>query len=170
MIFPVRRFATIFLLLALLSGCAYIVQPPRIAIKGASLSGLDSSGVDVEFHLGITNPNRFDLSLLGYTYDLRVMTMPLSSGGTQESVAFPAQTETDMRLPIHLNFNELLEIIKRQPNLDRLPYRMSARLRLKHPLGEMVIPVEKADTLNVPERYRPGAALDRLRDVLRNIR
>ncbi|MDA8430379.1 MAG: LEA type 2 family protein [Geobacteraceae bacterium] len=131
---------------------------------------MDSSGVDVEFHLGITNPNRFDLALLGYSYDLRVMTMPLSSGETKGAVVFPARTESDMRLPVHLNFNELLEIFKHQPNLDNLPYRMNARLRLQHPLGELVIPIEKAGTLNIPERYRPGATLDRLRDVLRNIR
>lgn len=168
--FCVRSFVPILLLLTLFTGCSYITQEPRIAIKGTGLTGLDSSGIDIEFYLGITNPNSFDLSLLGYTYDLRVMTLPLSTGGSQETVIFPAGKETDMRLPVHLKFSELLEIIKRQPDLDKLPYRMNARLHLKHPLGEMVIPFEKSDTLNVPERYRPGAAIDRLRDALRNIR
>jgi LEA14-like dessication related protein len=164
-----RNFVASILVIALLSGCSAFIQEPRIAIKGTSLVGLDSSGIDVEFYLGIRNPNVFDLSLLGYTYDLRVMTMPLTTGGTQESVLFPAGKETDMRLPVHLTFSNLLEIIKRQPDLDKLPYRMNARLHLRSLLGEMVIPVEKNDTLNVPERFRPGTAIDRLRDALRGI-
>ena len=168
--FRVRGFVATFLLLALVSGCSSFIQEPRIAIKGTSLVGLDSSGIDVEFYLGISNPNIFDLSLLGYTYDLHVMTLPLLTGGTQQSVIFPAGKETDMCLPVHLKFSDLLEIIKRQPDLNKLPYRMNARLHIKYPLGEMVIPVEKNDTLNVPERYRPVAAINRLRDTLRGIR
>jgi LEA14-like dessication related protein len=165
-----RSLGISLLFLVLLSGCSSFIQPPRIAVKDTNLVGLDSSGIDIEFHLGVTNPNSFDLSLLGYTYDLRVMTLPLAIGGMQETTTYPAGTETDMRLPIHLKFSDLLEIIKRQPDLDKLPYRMNARLHLKYPLGEMVIPVEKIDTLNVPERYRPGAAIERLRDALRVIR
>jgi len=168
--YRMRVFIAIIILQTLLSGCAAFIQEPFITVKGTSLVGLDSSGVDIEFHLGISNPNTFDLSLLGYTYDLRVMTLPLSTGGTQQTVIFPSGKETDMRLPVHLNFSDLLEIIKRQPDLDKLPYRMNARLQLKYPWGEMVIPVEKYDTLNVPEQYRPEAALNRLRDMLRGIR
>ena len=165
-----RGFIAVFLLFTLLSGCSSIIREPRITIKGTSLVGFNSSGVDVEFYLGITNPNFFDLSLLGYTYDLRIMTLPLSTGGSQESVSFSAEKETDMRLPIHLTFRDMLEIIKRQPDLDRLPYRMNARLYLKSPLGEMVIPVEKVDTLSVPKQYRPEVAIDLLLDALRSIR
>jgi LEA14-like dessication related protein len=170
MIFRLQSVVATMLLFTLLSGCSLFIHDPRIAVKGTNLVGLDSSGIDMEFYLGITNPNAFDLSLLGYTYDLHVMTLPLSTGGMQETIIFPAGKETDMRLPVHLKFSDLLEIIKRQPDLNKLPYRMNARLHLKHPLGEMVIPVEKDDALNVPERYRPGAAIERLRDVLRGIR
>ena len=168
--FRARGFVATVLLLALLSGCSTFIQQPRIAIKGTSLVGLDSSGIDVEFHLGISNPNIFDLALIGYTYDLSVMTLPLLTGGTQESVIFPAGKDTDLRLPVHLKFSNLLEILKLQPDPDKLPYRMNARLHLKNPLGEMVIPVEINDTLNVPEQYRPGAAINLLRDALRGIR
>jgi len=166
----VRLSIATLLMLVLVSGCSAFIKEPRIAVKGTSLVGLDTSGIDVEFYLGISNPNYFDLSLLGYTYDLRVMTLPLATGGTQETVIFPAGKETDLRLPVHLTFNNLLEIIKRKPDLDNLPYQLNARMHVKSPLGEMVIPVEKIDTLNVPERYRPSAALDRLRDALRGIR
>jgi len=168
--FRIRVFATYFLLFALLSGCSAFIQEPRVAIKGTTLVGLDSSGIDIEFHLGITNPNTFDLSLLGYSYDLHVMTLPLFTGKTQQTVLFPGGKETDMRLPVHLTFSDLLEIVKQQPDFNKLPYQMNARLHLKNPLGEMVIPVEKNDTLNVPQQYRPEAVIDRLKNALRSIR
>lgn len=166
----VRLSIATLLLLVIVSGCSLFIKEPRIAVNGASLVGLDTSGIDIEFYLGISNPNIFDLSLVGYTYDLRVMALPLATGGTQETVIFPAGKETNLRLPVHLAFSNLLEIIKQQPDLDKLPYRMNASLHMKYPLGEMVIPVERNDTLNIPERYRPSAALDRLRKALRGIR
>lgn len=161
---------TTLLLLALLVGCSAFTQEPRITIKGATLAGLDSSGVDVNFSLGITNPNAFDLSLLGYTYDLRVMTLPISTGRTLMTVNFPAGEETDMCLPVHLNFSDLLDIIKHQPDFDKLPYRINANLHIKNPLGDVIVPIEKADTLNIPERYRPDAAIMLLQNALRGIR
>src|SRR6185369_1875230 len=78
--------AAVFLLVVMLPGCASLVQAPRITLKDASVAGLDTSGIDVEFLLGITNPNSFDLTLLNYTFDLRVLARTLSSGGKQETI------------------------------------------------------------------------------------
>jgi len=161
-----------FLLIVLISlpGCASLVQAPRVALKEATMVGLDATGVDLEFHLGITNPNSFDLSLLGYTFDLQVLDRPFSTGGMQETVIFPAGNETDMRLPVRLKFADLLEIINRAPDPDRIPYQLKSMLQLKTPLGEMALPVEQNAVLTIPQRYRPAAVLNRLQDALRGIR
>jgi LEA14-like dessication related protein len=159
--------STAFLTFIALAGCSVFIKEPRVAFKGTSLTGVDSSGLDMEFLLAVTNPNSFDLSLTGYSYDLHVLAIPLSSGETQQTIHFPARAETDMHLPVHLSFNNLLEIIKHQPDLNELPYRVNARLKLKSLLGESFIQIEQNDTLNVPEPYRPGAALKRLQDALR---
>lgn len=161
---------TVFLTFLTLSGCSVFIKEPRVAFKGTSLTGVDSSGLDMEFLLAVTNPNSFDLSLTGYSYNLHVLNLPLSSGGAQQTIHFPAGEETDMRLPVHLSFNNLLEIIKRQPDMDKLPYRVNAKLQLKSLMGESFIQVAQDDTLNVPEPYRPGVAMKRLQDALRAIR
>jgi LEA14-like dessication related protein len=163
-------FVTATLTLALLSGCTALVQEPRVAYKDATLSGLDTSGIDVDFLLGITNPNSFDLSLLGYTYELQVQTLPLSAGDLQKTVIFPAGKETDLQVPVHLKFADLLRIIRQSSDPDRIPCLINARLKLKTPLGDMLIPVEKQIVLTLPEQYRPAAYIDRLRDTLRSIR
>ena len=163
-------FATAGLTLALLSGCAPLVQQPAVTIKDAGLASLDASGVDVNLHLGVTNPNPFDLSLLGYTYELQVQTLPLSAGGLQQTVVFPAGKETELRVPVHLKFSDLLQIIRHTSDPDNIPCRITARLQIQTPLGEMIIPVDKQTVLAVPEQYRPAAYLDRLQDALRGLR
>jgi LEA14-like dessication related protein len=162
--------AAAFLLIVMLSGCASLVQAPRVTLKETSLIGLDTSGIDIEFHLGVTNPNSFDLSLLGYTYDLLVLARPLSTGGMQETILFPAGEETGMRLPIRMKFTDLLEIINNAPDPDKIPYQLNSILHLKTPLGEMSVPLEKNSLLSIPEQYRPAAFINRLRDALRGIR
>ena len=75
-----------------------------------------------------------------------------------------------MRLPVRLKFTDLLEIINRSPDPDKIPYQLSTLLRLKTPLGEMAVPVEKSALLSIPEQYRPAAFTNRLRDALRGLR
>jgi LEA14-like dessication related protein len=164
-------FVRVFLcLLLFISGCSTLVQEPRVTLVQTSLIGVDTSGVDLEIFLEVTNPNTFDLSLLGYTYNLQVMTLPLSTGGKQETVLFAAEKDTGLRLPVRLKFSDLLEIIKRQHDPDKIPYQMAARLFVDTPLGEMVIPVEKNATLSVPPKYRPSKFLHNLQDALRSLR
>jgi LEA14-like dessication related protein len=160
----------LFLLIVLFSGCTSFVQAPRVVLKEAGVVGLDQTGVDIVLNLGITNPNAFALSLLGYSFELRVLSQPLFSGGMQETILFPAEKETGMRLPVRLKFADLLEIIRRTPDPDNIPYQLNGMLNLNTPLGRMDVPVEKSAVLAIPEQYRPAAYINRLRDVLRGIR
>lgn len=159
------------LIITLCSGCSsLLVTEPNVAILGASLTGLDSSGIDLEFRLRVFNPNSFDLSLLGYSYDLRIMDLPLATAEIREATVFTAATDTDMRLPVHLRFSDVMEIIRRQPDPDKVPYQMAALLHLNTPLGEKMIPVAKSSTLSIPQEYRPEVFINRLRGVLKSIR
>jgi LEA14-like dessication related protein len=162
--------AAAFLLIVMLSGCTSFVQAPRVTLKETSMVGLDTSGIDIEFILGITNPNSFDLSLLDYIFDLRMMDLPLSTGGMQETIFFPAGKETGMRLPVRLKFTDLMEIINRAPDPGNIPYQLNTMLHLKTPLGVMAVPVEKSAVLAIPENYRPAAFIKRLRDALQGTR
>ncbi|QEM67810.1 LEA type 2 family protein [Geobacter sp. FeAm09] len=164
------RLIILFILVFHLTACAALVTPPQVALKHTNLVALDTAGFDVECHLGVTNPNSFDISLRGYSYDLQVMALPLAAGGLQQTVVFPAGRETDLRLPVRIRYHDLIEILKRLPAPDRIPYRLDARLHLDTPLGEMVIPVTSDDTLSLPEAYRPGTYLNRIGDILKGVR
>lgn len=154
------------LLFLLLCGCSLLLEEPKVSLTRTSVIGVDTTGADIECALSITNPNSFDLTLQGYTYDLRVMSLPLAAGGLQEQLPIPAGKQTDMRLPIRVKYADLLEILKRRPDPDRIPYRLRASLMLGTPLGEMVIPVDRSDTFTVPETYRPSHLLNQLLGIV----
>lgn len=168
-----KRFLLYIAILAIcagLAGCASLVKNPRVTIQKTSITGVDSSGVNIEFHIRIDNPNSFDLALLGYSYDLQLMAVPFLSGNNQEEVSFPAGQLTDLRLPVKIKFGDLMEIIKRRPEADRIPYRMTASLNIRTPVGEVVVPVDKNDVFQVPEAYRPGNFIRRFMQPLKEIR
>jgi LEA14-like dessication related protein len=147
----------------MITGCAAFVQKPQLSLKSTTIAGLDSAGADIEFYLGVTNPNSFDVTLLGYTYQLKVMSLPLAAGGLQESLLLAAGQETEMRLPIRVSFAELREILKLKPDPKRIPYTLNAQLQAKTFLGELAVPFKSDSTFSLPEQYRPAYYLDRFR-------
>lgn len=143
------------------AGCATLVQEPRISVSSTSITGIDTSGIELEFSLEVENPNPFDLALQGYTFDLQIHSLPFSRGGSPLKHVFPAGKQSRMQLPMRVSYGDLIEIIKRQPDLDKIPYQMDASLNIETPAGDMMLPVKKADQISVPESYRPGAYLKR---------
>lgn len=143
------------------AGCTTFVQKPRISVSSTSITGIDTSGIELEFSLAVDNPNRFDLALQGYTFDLQVMSLPFSHGGSPRKHVFPAGTQSRMQLPMRIAYTDLIEIIKRRPGLDNIPYQMNARLNIETPAGEITLPVTKTDQISVPESYRPNTYLKR---------
>ena len=161
-----KRLLLIYLSI-LLTGCSALVSEPKVELKRTTLLSVDTSGAEIEFYLGVTNPNSFDLTLLGYTYNLQVMTLPLLAGGKQELQQFKAFQETDLRLPVRIRYTDLLEVMKRRPDYDKIPYQLNANLQIKTFMGEMVIPVESKSTFSVPGKFRPGHYLERFNELLK---
>ncbi|KAF0217711.1 MAG: water stress/hypersensitive response [Geobacteraceae bacterium] len=153
------------LLVLFLSGCTILVTDPEVTVRNASIVGLDTKGFELEFYLTVKNPNSFGVTLKGYNYDLQVMTLPIAKGGARNRVEFKAGSTTDVRLPVRVEFSDLLEILKRRPDFDRIPYRLNAGLELDTPLGELLVPLDKSDTFAVPQEYRPSYLLKQVTDL-----
>lgn len=156
-------------LLLLSSGCAALVREPHIMVQATDIVSVDTGGFDIELLVAVTNPNSFDITLRGYTFDLQVLAVPFASGGLHKTVRFPAGETVSARLPFRVHHNELLGIIKRKPDLDRLPYELDARLAIDTPLGGHTVPISKKDTFSVPQAYRPDTYLKHLLKPLRDM-
>jgi LEA14-like dessication related protein len=155
------------LLLVLFTGCTMFVKDPVVTVKELNVVGLDGGGAAMELHLTVKNRNPFDVRLLGYSYQLTVLTLPLAKGGAREEIKFPAGAETELSIPIRISYGDLLEIFKRQPDPENVPYQLAAGLDLGTPLGQMTIPVNRTGTYAIPKQYRPATILNKLGDFFR---
>jgi LEA14-like dessication related protein len=163
-----RRYIVV-LALVTISGCASLVKPPHVTVLSSNVVSVDTAGFDIELLIGVDNPNLFDVSLLGYTYELQVMSVPMSGGGPLQGVFFPSGQVVDVRLPFRIHHTDLLGVIKRRPDFDRIPYSVDAKLNLATPFGEIVIPVKKSGIVSVPIDYRPGTFFKRMLQPLKEI-
>jgi LEA14-like dessication related protein len=145
------------------------VAEPTVTVQRANIINLDTRGVDLEFLLAVQNPNPFGITLNCYHYDLRVVTIPVARGGARERVEFSGRGTTDFRLPVRIEYKALLAIMKRHPDPDRIPYRLQADLDVETPVGQLLIPIDKAAAFAVPDHYRPFFYLKDIPEFLRTL-
>jgi LEA14-like dessication related protein len=123
--------------------------------------------VDIELYLAVTNPNPYGLKLAGYSYDLKVMAFPLAKGGGRDAFDFKGGgSVTELRFPVRVALRSLYEIIKRGPDIDRVPYQLDAGLELETPVGSKTVPINHNGVFSVPERYRPQFYLKQFKNIL----
>lgn len=156
----------LFLLALAMTGCSAVVTTPEVRLQRLAPVVFDTAGLEVEANLLINNPNRFDLTLLDYSYTLQAAGLPLGTGGNRQTIVFPAQQETGIRIPARIRYSDLLELLKRHADPDRIPYRLTASLQVDTPLGETSIPVDYQGQLSIPENYRPSFILQRFKGLL----
>jgi LEA14-like dessication related protein len=152
--------------LMLLTGCRQLVTPPEVTFRDLKITGAGTDGVNFDIDLTVRNPNSFALTLEGYTYRVRVMDLPLTTGGVRDTFSFEPHQENDLRIPVHIGYRDMLEIVRHRPDPDRIPYQFSAGLEVNSRLGRMYIPVEKGGTFAIPQQFRPSFYLDMLRNLL----
>jgi LEA14-like dessication related protein len=148
--------------LILLTSCSLFVKTPVVSVKDVTLVGLDGTGARLELLLGITNPNAYQIGLQGYTYALQVMDAQLASGEARQSLEFAPHATADVRIPVQVAFRDLLDILKRGPDMDHVPYRIHASLDVKLPVGSLAVPIDTSGTFAIPLKYRPSAFMQRI--------
>ena len=157
----------LLLLFTLLTGCSTLVKEPVVTVKDLNVVSVDGAGAGMELLLNIENPNAFEVRMLGYSYALKVMELPLAKGGVREEIRFPSGAATDLRIPIRISYGDLVEIFRRKPDYDNIPYQLSAGLDLESPLGPLAVPVNRNGTYSIPQKYRPSRLLENLSRFLR---
>lgn len=153
-------------LLLLLTGCAAVVTAPTVQLEQLKPVAVDISGITIEVDLLVTNLNRFDLTLLGYSYTLQVAGLPLSSGEERQTVIFPAGQQTRITIPTLVRHRDLFKLLQLQHEPDRIPYRLITGIQVDSPLGEKTVPVDHQGLFALPEQYRPSGLLKYLKGTL----
>lgn len=146
----------------LIGGCSLLFETPDVDVTNVVFLGFDPGGVEVEILASVRNPNGFDITMTGYTYDLQVHALPFADGGSSRKILFRSNETTDVRLPVRISFRSLYELLRRRPDPDRIPYRLVGTLIVETPLGEQVIPFRTDNHFSVPQKYRPSSLIDSL--------
>jgi len=160
-----KRLAVALSCLILLSACSLIFTAPEVSLKDVKIVGLDGGGLMLDVYLSLKNPNSADITLKGYSYDLKALDLPVAKGGARETTVFHGHTTTEIVLPVRLTYADVAELIRHHPDPDHIPYRLAAGIEVETPLGDRTIPVEKSGIFKIPEKYRPSSYLKRLKDL-----
>lgn len=163
-----RNFFFLIAVIMILSACSLFFSKPEVKIKSVEITGLDPTYLNIEVLASVKNPNSFDIKLSGYTYDLKVHALPVSNGGSAIETIFPANRQTEVRLPLQLSVSSLYELLKRQPDPDRISYSIKGNIQLATPLGDQLIPFEKTDFFSIPLKYRPSYWADKVKESLKS--
>lgn len=158
---------SLLLVFIAMTGCSLLVSKPEVALKSVTLAGVDQKGVELDFLLVVINPNSYKLYLTGYSYNLIVSTMPLALGESRDAIPFAGNSATDVRLPVRVSFSDLMQIIKKSPDPEHIPYQLKAGLNLQTPFGHMAIPVEKQGTFAIPSQYQPTRILKQINEFFK---
>lgn len=163
-----RKIAYPFLfMLMLVSGCTTLVKEPEVTVKNLKVVSLDGSGAGMELALNVKNMNPYAITMQGYTYDLKVMSLPLAKGDARQEIKFPSLQDTEFRIPIRISFGDLFEILKRKPDPEKVPYQLTAGLDVATPLGQMTVPISHSGTYAIPKKYRPSSLFNKVPDFLK---
>lgn len=153
--------------LLFVSACGLFFSPPDVALTEVKLITVDTSGANLDIYFQVHNSNSYDIILKGYSYDLKVLNLPLAKGGGRDKTVFREDSTTDLRIPVRVSYSDMTEILKHRPDLERIPYTVSAGFEIETPFGTRCFPVERSDTFAVPEEYKPSFYLKKFLDLFR---
>jgi LEA14-like dessication related protein len=159
----------VFIPLLFLSACTAFIPKPEVSVKDVKLSGVNSGGVTLDVYLSVNNTSSYDLKMKSYSYDVKIMALPMAMGSSTEPYYFYAKTTTDVLIPVRISYNDLLEILKRRPDPDAILYQFHADLAVETFLGDMAIPVNKSGTFAVPRQFLPTNIYKKIGDLLNGL-
>ncbi|MEW8367869.1 MAG: LEA type 2 family protein, partial [Candidatus Thiodiazotropha taylori] len=153
---------TILLLFMILlfQGCSSLQQAEQLMngiqptgeVKGVKLSGLDLRGIDLLFDVEVDNPNPVAISLDGLDYDLKLLNRSFLKGQQSMGMSLAADGKSQVKLPVRMEFERLLQHYSELSNRDDVPYQLDLGLGIDVPLlGRVRLPMSYQGRLPVPK-------------------
>ena len=127
----------------LLAGCAAIgetFKAPEMHLDRVVLRGLNVTGGTLDLHLGVLNPNRFDLQ--GTKLQVGFDVQDSHVGDIEYSDEFQVQKgdTTALTLPLRFNWSGVSGAVRSALGQGALPYTLKGQLTLRTPFGPRVVP------------------------------
>ncbi len=133
----------------MLTGCAALQEQfkePQVSVTELQMRSVSLTDMELDFILGIDNPNPMGISMSGLSYRLELEDRPLFEGKTQERVKVAANGSSRVTLPFTLAYEDLKGGFDAIINNKSLPYRLSGNIDL----GLFSLPYSHRGELKLP--------------------
>ncbi|RLW53384.1 MAG: hypothetical protein B6D76_11915 [gamma proteobacterium symbiont of Stewartia floridana] len=155
-----RQTILLLFMILLFQGCSSLQQAEQLMngiqptgeVKGVKLSGLDLRGIDLLFDVEVDNPNPVAISLDGLDYDLKLLNRSFLKGQQSMGMSLAADGKSQVKLPVRMEFERLLQHYSELSKRDDLPYQLDLGLGIDVPLlGRVRLPISYQGRLPVPK-------------------
>lgn len=155
-----RQTILLLFMILLFQGCSSLQQAEQLMngiqptgeVKGVKLSGLDLRGIDLLFDVEVDNPNPVAISLDGLDYDLKLLNRSFLKGQQSMGMSLAADGKSQVKLPVRMEFERLLQHYSELSNRDDVPYQLDLGLGIDVPLlGRVRLPMSYQGRLPVPK-------------------
>ncbi|MCG8056493.1 MAG: LEA type 2 family protein [Candidatus Thiodiazotropha endolucinida] len=155
-----RQTILLLFMILLFQGCSSLQQAEQLMngiqptgeVKGVKLSGLDLRGIDLLFDVEVDNPNPVVISLDGLDYDLKLLNRSFLKGQQSMGMSLAADGKSQVKLPVRMEFERLLEHYSELSKRDDVPYQLDLGLGIDVPLlGRVRLPMSYQGRLPVPK-------------------
>lgn len=126
-----------------------VVQEPRVSLADFAITGISSDKLDLAAKLAIDNPNPVGLRLSALDYSIELAGNRLFSGESDEGLEINPSGKSFTSIPISLGYGDVESVYNAVKGRDEIPYRLSGKVRLDTPIGELPIPYDVRGKLPV---------------------
>lgn len=149
--------------LSLFHSCAQLselskVNKPKVYVSDMNVTSLSLQSVELTADIEIENPNNLSIDLSSYKYALDINDLDFISGTEEREMNIKAKESSIVKVPITLNYSELLQTFQSLRNENESNFSFSADFGFDLPiLGMVNVPVEYSG--KIPLVRRPSISL-----------
>ena len=151
---------SILVLLIGLSSCAVLdqivsMQAPKARVSDVKLGAISFDALTLNLDVAVNNPNSVGINLAGFDYDLKISNNSLVQGNQSNGLAIASLQESNLQVPVTINYQELYAAVKAVLQEDSTAYQVSMGIDVNVPvLGRVRVPVEHSGFLPILKRPR----------------
>lgn len=143
------RLSAVLCSLSLLASCATMqeaIKEPEISVDDMQVRAVSLSDMQLDFILGVKNPNPLGISLRGMSYRLDVEGKSMMRGDSRERLKIGANSSSSVTLPVSLNYKDLSGGFADLLNRDKVRYELRGKLDF----GLFRLPYKKQGSIDLP--------------------
>ncbi|MBI3182817.1 MAG: LEA type 2 family protein [Myxococcales bacterium] len=153
-----RRLLAAAAVLLAFSGCTFLrdlftraFRKPTLQFRTVTLGDAALSGITLNTHWSLDNPNSIGLSLAEVDYALFVEGKQVVAGKPPAGLTIPARGSSELVFPANVKFADIAPLVQTFLTQDYARYRAEGHLGVQTPIGILKLPLSYEGQFEVPK-------------------